>query len=33
MHFMGTQTIQIDGDRAHMETYATNYHTLAGGER
>src|SRR5262245_59565173 len=26
MHFIGNQYIEIDGDAAHMETYAMNQH-------
>lgn len=28
MHFTGTQLIEIDGDRAHAETYTVAYHRL-----
>ena len=26
MHFMGNQLIELDGDTAHVETYAVAYH-------
>jgi hypothetical protein len=30
MHFLGTQSIRVEGDHAHMETYAVAYHNLPG---
>jgi hypothetical protein len=29
MHFMGNQIVELDGDTAHVETYATAYHWKA----
>ena len=32
MHFMGNQTVELDGDKAWAETYAVAYHRRKGGE-
>lgn len=31
MHFIGNQTVEINGDKANAETYAIAYHRRAGG--
>lgn len=31
MHFMGTQTVEIDGDRAHAHTYCLAHHVRPDG--